>query len=287
MKIACIILNFNDFETTMELVEKIKDYDVFSKIYVVDGCSTDDSFQKLYDKYCYISKIIIVEADKNGGYGYGNNCGIRLALEDGYQYAIICNPDVEFEEQSIESCVEFIQKHSECVAVAPKIDNGNLLKFASPIKDICFSNLLLNKIVKPRYYHKKYFIGKKWVYVDAIPGSLVLFDINKFNNVGLYDENVFLYHEEVIIGKKFERVGYKSAVLLDQTFKHMHSVSVTKTFKQSIKPRKIAAKSQRYYLEHYLNANIFTLLLFDILQPISYLESFLWTHIKSLWHCVV
>lgn len=276
MRIACVILNYNDSETTKILIEKIINYEILSKIYVIDGHSSDNSYDDLNNSYGQSSKIKVVEANKNGGYGYGNNCGIRLALEDGYQYALVCNPDVEFEEDAIRACTDFIQKHHECVAVAPRIDKGNLIKFASPIKDICFSNLLLNKIVRPRYYNDCYFVGKKWVYVDAIPGSLVLFDINKFNNAGLYDENVFLYHEEVIIGKKFEEIGYKSAVLLDQTFKHMHSVSVNKTFKQSIKPRKIAAKSQKYYLKKYCHANIGIILLFDFLQPISFFESFLW-----------
>ncbi len=276
MRIACIILNFNDSETTIRLVEQIKDYDLISRIYVIDGHSTDNSFDKLNECFGQLPKIYIVEAKKNGGYGYGNNYGIRLALKEGYRYALVCNPDVEFSEESISACMDFIQKHSECVAVAPKINKGNLIKIAPPIKDICFSNLLLNKIVRPRYYSPSYFSGKDWVYVDAIPGSLVLFDINKFNEVGLYDEHVFLYHEEVIIGKKFHKAGYKSAVLLNKQFKHMHSISVKKTFKQSIKPRKIAARSQRYYLKKYCNATLGELLLFDILQPISYLEAFVW-----------
>lgn len=282
MKIACTILNYNDSETTIKLVEKIKDYNIFSKIIVIDGHSTDNSFDELRECFKQLPKINIVEAKKNGGYGYGNNCGIKIALKDGFQYALVCNPDVEFSEEAIKSCVDFMQIHSECVAVAPKIDKGNLIKFAPPIKDICFSNLLLNKVVKPRYYKPSYFAGKDWVYVDAIPGSLVLFDINKFNGVGLYDEHVFLYHEEVIIGKKFQKAGYKSAVLLNKQFKHMHSVSVKKTFKQSIKPRRIAARSQRYYLKEYCHANKVILLLFDVLQPISYIESFLWIRIKKM-----
>lgn len=276
MTAACIILNYNDPESTIKLVEQIRNYNIFSRIFVIDGHSTDDSIEVISRCFSKISKIRIVETRKNGGYGYGNNYGIRLALMEGYQYAVVCNPDVEFSEDTIKTCMDFIQLHPECAAVAPKIDKGNLIKFAPPIKDICFSNLLLNKIVKPRYYNNSYFAGKEWVYVDAIPGSLVLFDINKFNAVGLYDERVFLYHEEIIVGRKFQRAGYRSAVLLNKTFKHMHSVSVRKTFKQSIKPRKIAARSQRYYLKEYCNANLGELVLFDILQPISNLEAFVW-----------
>ena len=45
--ISIIILNYNDFETTNLMINKIKDYKVINHIIVVDNCSTDNSFKEL------------------------------------------------------------------------------------------------------------------------------------------------------------------------------------------------------------------------------------------------
>ena len=46
-KCACVILNFNDAETTAALVKRIQSYDCIRSVLVVDNCSTDDSLEKL------------------------------------------------------------------------------------------------------------------------------------------------------------------------------------------------------------------------------------------------
>ena len=65
------ILNYNDFETTQKLVEKMRRFSIIDHIVVVDNHSTDDS----YDKLCLLEDemVIVIQTPKNGGYGYGNN----------------------------------------------------------------------------------------------------------------------------------------------------------------------------------------------------------------------
>ncbi len=279
--IACVILNYNDYETTGKLIHQIQNYTIFAKIIVVDNNSTDNSLEVL--KGYETDKVVVICSPKNGGYGYGNNCGIRYAEKCGFDYVLIANPDVVFEEKAIVDCMDIISRKEEVVAIAPRIKDGMAFKIASPIMDITYSSLLLNKIFKPRYYPRSFYNNKAgWVYVDALPGSLVLFDIHKFSEVGMYDENVFLYNEEVIIGKKFKDKGYKSILNLRQQYLHLHGVSVNKTFNGSLKPYKIARQSHKYYLKNYLNANPATILLMDVLWPIQLFEIFIWRRLKSL-----
>ena len=47
MNTAIIILNYNDFTTTKEMIEQIKDYKILNHIIIVDNCSTDDSYNIL------------------------------------------------------------------------------------------------------------------------------------------------------------------------------------------------------------------------------------------------
>ena len=76
-KCACIILNYNDAETTRKLVQKIREYTAFQYIVVVDNRSNDNSFTVL--KELESEKVKVIETDRNGGYGYGNNEGIKYA----------------------------------------------------------------------------------------------------------------------------------------------------------------------------------------------------------------
>lgn len=106
-KIGLVILNYNDYKTTIELCNKIKNYDSIYKIVIVDNLSTDDSFINLKTLESY--KIDVIKTDKNGGYSYGNNYG-AFYLIDRYKIDIlfIANPDVEFDN-------DFIRKQSNII----------------------------------------------------------------------------------------------------------------------------------------------------------------------------
>lgn len=74
--VGCVVLNFNDSKTTIELLNRMKNMKSIDVIVVVDNCSTDDSFSVL--KQYTSKKIQVIQSEKNGGYGYGNNCGIAF-----------------------------------------------------------------------------------------------------------------------------------------------------------------------------------------------------------------
>ncbi len=279
--LACVILNYNDYESVVSLYEEIKEYKCFEFIILVDNKSTDDSFVHL--KALENESTIVIQSDKNGGYGYGNNYGIRYAESLGAEYVLICNPDVSFSEQAVNSTLEVLKNNEKCVASAPKVNVGNpAIKLAKPLKDICFSSLFLNRLFAPRSYKKNFFDGKKQVVVDAIPGSFTIFDVKKFCECGLYDENIFLYHEEVVIARKFKKKGFIQILNLQDKFIHNHSVSVNKSIKSAIKLKRIIMTSQYYYLKTYCGASSFALLIQRFIRPFCYVELFIWKKIRSI-----
>lgn len=282
--ITCVILNYNDAQTTIKLVNNIKELDVIDAIVVVDGASTDDSYNQLIQ--LTNKKIHVIKTDKNGGYGYGNNAGIRYSKGLGADYVAVANPDVTFDAENIRQCLSFMKKHTECVAVSPKIiethNNAQLaFRIASPLKDVAAASIILNKLIRPRYYPTDYFKTGTWKYVDVIPGSFVFFDINKLCECGLYDERNFLYSEEFIIGKKFKEKNYCSAIILTSSYRHEHSVSMRKTFRSPIATKRIGINSQIYYLKNYCHASKGCLLLLESIRPFVYIEAYIWELVKS------
>ena len=79
MKIACVIVNYNDAKTTIALLKQICDYKSLNHIIIVDNCSTDNSYASL--KQFETNNIIVLQAEKNKGYGAGNNFGIKYAKD--------------------------------------------------------------------------------------------------------------------------------------------------------------------------------------------------------------
>ena len=104
VRLSCVILNYNDAETTEKLVKQIADYNVLHQIIVVDNASTDDSLERLKKLEAdQPGRLHVLSADHNGGYGSGNNLGVRYAAgQGGATHVLIANPDVVFSEQSLD-----------------------------------------------------------------------------------------------------------------------------------------------------------------------------------------
>ena len=65
-KLAMVIINYNDYDTTKKLIDNIKNYKVLDKIIIVDNASTDNSYNKL--KKLTNEKIVLIRTDDNKGY---------------------------------------------------------------------------------------------------------------------------------------------------------------------------------------------------------------------------
>ena len=280
MKTAAIILNYNDVDTTIKLLDSIKGYSCLDAIIVVDNASTDDSALRLKN---YISdNMILVEANANHGYGAGNNLGIRYAKEMlGADYALIANPDTVFSEDCISELIKVLKRHKELALIAPVMTTDNrdeqinipgskknniYSPVAQPLRpwlyDLLASGPISRRLfVKILGYNESYFKNKSCVYVDTVPGSLLLVDIDKFLEAGGYDEEVFLYAEEYILGHELKNIGYKSALLLRQSYIHRHSSSISKRYKSLIKRQKLRIKSTLHYYAYYLGVSRLQLLI--------------------------
>lgn len=259
-KCSCIILNYNDADTTISLIRRIINYHNVNKIIVVDNCSTDDSFLRL--SQIKEEKLIVLKSKVNGGYGAGNNLGVRYAYYNlNEKYALIANPDVYFTEQLIDDLLNSfsINKNIAVSTAIQKNIEGHV------IDDIAWEIPSINEYIfmDTRIYHKlnkKYDAklllsqNKKYQYVECVPGAMLMVDTNKFIECGGYDENMFLYCEETLLGIKMKQAGYLTILLCNKAYDHMHSVSVNKTIKSKIEQYKLVVKNRIYLIDKYLNA---------------------------------
>ena len=279
LKLGAVILNYNDSHTTEKLISALIDFKTIDRIVIVDNCSTDNSFQVLQS--CRNNKIDIIQSDRNGGYGYGNNFGINY-LNNRYhpQYMLILNPDVEIEEKTIIKMLDTFLLKEDIAIVAPFMKNrdgnkdpGAAWKIPSKYEYIFSAELLCGHFLRPSYYDRLVEINdKEFMEVDCVAGSLLMVDAEKMRQHGMYDENIFLFGEETTIGCKFKRAGLKTVLLLQDTFLHFHGVSINKSIGSEVKKRRLMLQSRKYILKTYLGASKLDLILAKIVYGFSMLE---------------
>lgn len=259
MKNAMIILNYNDFGTTKDYLKMIKDYKSLDCIIVVDNNSSDRSYEKL--KKFENEKIVVLRSDKNGGYGYGNNIGIKFAIKK-YKKCniIISNPDIEVKDDTIKQMSEYLNNNSNVAIVSPVIKEHGTLnrgwKLSNGYKEMILSIPVIGKKLRgkiigypPSHYNKK--ISK----VDVISGCFFMIKSDVFKKINYFDENLFLYYEENVICSKIKKLNYDVIILNYCSIIHNHSVSINKSY-NGLGKYKMLKKSQMYYLDNYVKCSL-------------------------------
>lgn len=282
-----LVLNYNDANSTLTYVERIKKYDSIRKILIVDNCSTDDSAD-LFS--CVASdKIEVIVTDKNGGYGAGNNYGIRfLKKKYNSEFILLSNPDVIVEDETIKELEGFLRAHKEYAIVAPFMLNPEGEKqintaFRIPsMWDYIFSfDVIWSKWVSEYFYNDIMKDEKIYKVVDGVSGSLLMMNVDKMIKYGMYDENIFLYCEEITLALKLKKAGAKTAVLLKRHFIHNHSVSISKSYNTELKKHALLVKSKLYVIKHYYNASKFATLVAWMMSRMSFVEIGIWSHMRK------
>lgn len=270
MKLGMCIVNYNDYKTTKRLIDNIINYKCLDKIVVVDNKSTDNSLINL--KKLESKKIKIIASNKNGGYSYALNIGCKYLIEEFKELTIIVsNSDIIIDSEN--DLIELAKIVSDNrVVVAPTIIEGNNLnrgwKIPKPTDDILqnifyFHRYFKKKIMYPdNYYHKK--LSK----VEVVSGSFFLINSKHLENINYFDDKVFLYYEENILGVKTKKAGKSMVVVNDIDVVHDHSVTIDKSLK-AIKKYDILKQSQYYFEKYYNKANWLQLLLLKITTYIT------------------
>lgn len=255
---VCQILNYNDWSTTQKLVDSIIDYKNIDYILIIDNNSTDNSLYQLKNLYSENKKIKIVKTNKNGGYGYGNNFGVKYATKKLHaKYVIITNPDCYFSDSMIEKMKNLMDKKDAALVSGVQTINNEVIKKVAwriPTAIQCmFSDTKLENKFKYTYSNEE--LNSDVVEVDCVPGAMFLVDPQKFLSVGGYDERMFLYCEESVIGWKFKKNNMRTYLITNLTYKHMHSMSINKNIPSIYRQQKYLMNSRFLFIKYYIGAS--------------------------------
>lgn len=237
--LGIIILNYNtpdDVRTCIRSIEQGTRADY--KIYLVDNCSTNAAFDELTREYQADQRVTMISSEKNGGYSAGNNIGIRRAEREGCDVLLIANPDIIFYAGAIDTMLETLEAHKEAGVAAPSVltpkgRETQLLTKPMNAKRYIFSR-------RPLIYFNRFFPAlckeyplpkdreKTLIFSGMVRGCCFMIRTGLMRELGYFDENVFLYEEESILGKKLVNKGIRTAVSFRAKVIHNESGSTSR-----------------------------------------------------------
>ena len=282
-----MIINYNDYDTTKELVDSIHKYKCIDKLLVIDNCSSNNSFEKLKNLKYTIKNIIILKTDNNNGYSSAINFGIKYIL-DKYKDAkvAISNPDIIVSsENDLKILFERLDNKNVGVLAPSTVEDNKLnrgWKLPTIYQDILENIILLNRFFKKRKLYKDSHYNKDINKVDVVAGSIFFVKASTINKIGFLDENVFLYYEENILSKKILKEKLDVVICNDIVFIHNHSVSINKSVSR-LKKYKILKESQYYYEKVYNNSNGFLLFILNLTSKITYYLLYIYYNICDIF----
>ena len=267
--LALIVLNYNSAEDTILCVNQLLSFKSSFHIIVVDNFSSDNSYTRLQDTLGGYSFVDLLQAPSNGGYSAGNNLGIRYAVSH-YKIKVIgiLNPDVFIPNLEVLKSMKAVLMSNDKYAIigGAALDgrnqyNPNLSSWNIPSSmDLIRNHFILNH--RHAQIPSLKIIGDKLAQVECVAGCFFLARLSVMQELGFFDENVFLYNEENILGIKCKKKGYVELVALDQFYIHNHKNSPAQkpSLKKLISASKIGYQSRCYLCKAYYSPKFLPML---------------------------
>lgn len=220
VKYSVIIVFYDD---QIKLLKCLNSIEVHSpgntEVIVVNNSSSTLGIRKEWEY-----QLKIIDHRRNIGFGPGTNLGIKEAKGE---FVILLNPDSELSDDFIIHASELLIKYPRISAVAPKlIDNFGRQQPSAMRFPTCATYFkeafLLNRFSK-RTREKWYsfiFQGHRYHLADWLCGAAIVFRKETLFSVGGFNEDYFMYYEDVDIFKRLQKMGYLAAYGEDFVVRH-------------------------------------------------------------------
>ena len=174
--ITVVITSFKSREKIFNLLNSI---DGSVIVIVIENSNDADLKKDIENKYNNVECIL---SSKNLGYAKGNNLGLTKVKT---KYALIVNPDAELGQNTFKNFFISAEKNPEFTIISPLVQEK---------KDI------------EKYYNLK---NDKLIEVENVKGFAMFLNLKKFDDIGFFDDNFFIYFEEIDLCKRLRKKDKK------------------------------------------------------------------------------
>ncbi|MBN1920174.1 MAG: glycosyltransferase family 2 protein, partial [Anaerolineae bacterium] len=211
MNSSIIVVSWNTREMLADCLESIGKYPpegVF-EVWVVDNASTDNSAAMVRERFPWVR---LIENGENVGFARANNQALRQASG---RYAVLLNSDTQVLPGALQTLVDFLDAHPRAGACGPLLLNadGSLQPSCHPVLTagrefwrLCFLEPLLPRATYPQHRWSQ----EEAHPVEVIKGACLVLRQEALAQVGLLDEQYFMYTEEMDLCYRLLQAGWEN-----------------------------------------------------------------------------
>jgi N-acetylglucosaminyl-diphospho-decaprenol L-rhamnosyltransferase len=194
---------------------------------------------------------------KNVGYGGGMNTVAR-AVSEGYDWLLVCNPDIRFEPGSIDALIASADRHPTAALFGPRIvgTDGAVYPSARAFPSIrtgvghaLFGGVWPSNPWTRKYHRSSGGATTEDTEVDWVSGACILARPEAFSSVGGFDEEYFMYFEDVDLAWRLAARGWSTVYA--PAARIIHSGAHTTRTQADVMRRVHHQSAQRYLSNKY------------------------------------
>ena len=235
MRLSIIIVSYNVKNFLERCIDSVKaaSEGISHDIYVVDNNSADGSAEMVAKKF---PEVKLIRNKTNLGFSMANNLALRHA---GGEFILFLNPDTIVEENTLRKCLEFMDSHPGAGAMGVKMIDGKGKFLPESKRSLPTPLVALYKIgglttLFPRSkVFGKYYLGHldkdKTHKIEVLTGAFFFARKSALDNTGWYDEDFFMYGEDIDLSLRILRKKYEIWYYPDTSIIHFKGESTRKT----------------------------------------------------------
>jgi len=240
MELSIIIVNFNTRQLLFNCLKSIftETKNISYEVIIVDNGSTDDSLSFVKKHF---PQVKIITNKKNLGFAKASNQGVTIAKG---KYLLFLNSDTLILNKAIEKSLKFIIKNPQINILGCRLLNKDRsiqpsIGFFPQLKQLFLMMFFLddipfiNRLMKP-YQQSRIDFYCKTQEVDWVTGAFLLLSKKVINKIGGFDEDFFMYNEEVDFCYRAKKEGFKVWFYHEPEIIHLKGKSSQEGFKTAV-----------------------------------------------------
>lgn len=224
-RVAVILINYKDYakkylpECLASLRQQSYPKDSF-KIFIVDNATSSETAEYLRTA---VPEAEIILEEKNSGFAEGNNLAMRRALDANYDYIVLFNMDTVADPRWLEELVTAAEADKSVGAVQSLIRlHPETEKINSLGNEMHFLGFGFCRGYGEKISNLKPPISRQFFYAS---GASVLYPVKVLREVGIFDSEFFMYHEDTDLSWRIRQAGYKVVLAEKSIMYHKYQFS--------------------------------------------------------------
>ena len=234
MVLTIIIVNYNVkyfLEQCLLSVQKAI-AGIEAEIIVIDNHSSDGSKAFFNDRFPLVK---FLWNESNVGFAKANNLALEISTG---KFVLFLNPDTLIAEDTLTHCISYFVEHTDTGIIGVRMidGSGTFLKesmraFPDPITSLYklsgITSVFPRSKIFSKYYHA-HLDNNSIQEVDVIAGAFMMIPRAVLNQCGSFDEDYFMYGEDIDLSYRIQKAGYKNIYLAKTTIIHFKGESTQK-----------------------------------------------------------